>query len=148
MNAIVIEHVPVAELPPAWRAKLAKSTDAMVTVRIEEEAQRTAPTEESVSDDPAFGIWRDREDMADVAGYIRSIRASRFNDDDMPTEIDFSKGTRGKFFRPDAALNLPVYLDAEVQAYLSARAKARGVDVGQLVNELLKKDIELIEVAR
>ena len=148
MNTIVIEHLPVAELPPAWRAKLAKSTDALVTVRIEEEAQGTAPTEEFVTDDPAFGIWRDREDMADVAGYIRSIRASRFNDDDMPTEIDFSKGTRGKFFRPDAALNLPVYLDAEVQAYLSARAKARGVDVGQLVNELLKKDIELIEVAR
>ncbi len=44
--------------------------------------------------------------------------------------------------------NLPVYLDAEVQAYLSARAKARGVEVGQLVNELLKKDIELIEAAR
>jgi hypothetical protein len=33
-------------------------------------------------------------------------------------------------------------------AYLSARAKARGVEVGQLVNELLKKDIELIEAAR
>jgi hypothetical protein len=46
------------------------------------------------------------------------------------------------------AINLPVYLDAEVQAYLSARAKARGVEVGQLVNELLKKDIELIEAAR
>ena len=70
------------------------------------------------------------------------------NDDDMPAEIDFSKGTRGKVFRPDTGLNLPVYLDAEVQAYLSARAKARGVDVGQLVNELLKKDIELIEAAR
>jgi hypothetical protein len=68
--------------------------------------------------------------------------------DDMPAEIDFSKGTRGKFFKPGAALNLPVYLDAEVQAYLSARAKARGVEVGQLVNELLKKDIELIEAAR
>jgi len=60
--------------------------------------------------------------------------------DDMPAEIDFSKGTRGKFFKPGAAVNLPVYLDAEVQAYLSARAKARGVEVGQLVNELLKKD--------
>lgn len=69
-------------------------------------------------------------------------------DDDMPAEIDFSKGTRGKFFRPDARLSLPVYLDAEVQDYLAARAKARGVDVGQLVNELLKKDIELIEAAR
>ena len=81
MNAIVIEHVPVAELPPAWRAKLAKSTDAMVTVRIEEEAQAAAPAEEFVTDDPAFGIWRDREDMADVAGYVRKLRASRFNDD-------------------------------------------------------------------
>ncbi|WP_279386438.1 hypothetical protein [Parazoarcus communis] len=42
---------------------------------------------------------------------------------------------------------MPVYLDAEVQAYLSAHAKARVVEVGQLVNELLKKDIELIEAA-
>lgn len=68
--------------------------------------------------------------------------------DDMPAEIDFSKGVRGKFFKPGTAVNLPVYLDAEVQAYLSARAKARAVEVGQLVNELLRKDIELIEAAR
>lgn len=68
--------------------------------------------------------------------------------DDMPTEIDFSKGTRGKFFKAGARLSLPVYLEAEVQDYLAARAKARGIEVGQLVNELLKKDIELIEAAR
>ena len=43
---------------------------------------------------------------------------------------------------------LPVYLEAEVQAYLSARATAKGIDMAQLVNELLKKDIELIEAAR
>ena len=66
----------------------------------------------------------------------------------MPAEIDFSKGTRGTFFKPGARLNLPVYLEAEVQAYLAARAKAKGVEVAQLVNELLKKDIELIEAAR
>ena len=70
------------------------------------------------------------------------------HDDDLPAEIDFSKGTRGKFFRPVARLSLPVYLEAEVQAYLAARAKARGIEVGQLVNELLKKDIELIEAVR
>ena len=83
MNAIVIEHVPVDELPAAWRDKLATSTDTHVTVRIEAEAESpiAAPTEAFVTDDPAFGIWRDREDMADVAGYVRSIRASRFNDD-------------------------------------------------------------------
>ena len=65
----------------------------------------------------------------------------------MRDQYDFSQGQRGKFYREGAKLHLPVYLDAEVEAYLSARAKARGVDVGQLVNELLRKDIELIEAA-
>ena len=81
MNAIVIEHVPVADLPPAWRAKLAKSADATVTVRIEEEAQAAAPAEEFVTDDPAFGIWRDREDVADVEAYVRKLRTPRYNRD-------------------------------------------------------------------
>ena len=80
MNAIVIEHVSVAELPEKWRAKLAKAGDALVTVRIEEEAQ-AAPADAFATDDPLFGMWRDREDMADVAGYVRKLRASRFNDD-------------------------------------------------------------------
>jgi hypothetical protein len=70
------------------------------------------------------------------------------HDDDLPAEIDFSKGARGKFFTPGATLNLPVYLQADVQAYLAARAQARGIEVEQLVNELLKKDIELIEAAK
>ena len=67
MNAIVIEHVPVAELPAAWRAKLAKSTDALIAVRIEDEAQAAAPAEEFAADDPLFGMRRDRDDMADMA---------------------------------------------------------------------------------
>lgn len=81
MNAVVFEHVPVAELPESWRAKLAMASGALVTVRIEEEAQATAPAEEFVTDDPAFGIWRDREDMADVAAYVRKIRQPRYNRD-------------------------------------------------------------------
>lgn len=82
MNAIVIEHVPVAELPAAWRAKLAQvAVGATVTVRIEDDAQGAAPAEEFVTDDPAFGIWRDREDMADVAAYVRKIRQPRYNRD-------------------------------------------------------------------
>ena len=60
---------------------MAKSTDAHVTVRIEEEAQTAAPTEEFATDDPAFGIWRDREDMANVAAYVRKLRAPRYNRD-------------------------------------------------------------------
>ena len=76
MNAIVIEHVPVADLPQAWRDQLAQLADARVTVRIEAEQPQAVPADESfVTDDPTFGIWRDREDMADVAAYIRRIRA-------------------------------------------------------------------------
>lgn len=80
MNSVVFEHVPVAELPESWRAKLAKASGALVTVRIEAEAP-DAPAEEFATDDPAFGIWRDREDMADVAGYVRKIRRPRYNRD-------------------------------------------------------------------
>lgn len=70
------------------------------------------------------------------------------HDDDMPAEIDFSKGTRGKFYHPGAKLNLPVYLDDQVQTRLAALANAKGVDFSVLVNDLLRKDIELIEMAR
>ena len=85
MNAIVIEHVPLADLPLAWRDKLAVEPGANlhVTVRIEEETQHKVREqgEEFETDDPSFGIWRDREDMSDVAAYIRRIRAPRFSDD-------------------------------------------------------------------
>jgi len=66
----------------------------------------------------------------------------------MKDEYDFSKGTRGKFYRPDAKLALPVYPDHEVQSYLAQRAAQRGVELSELVNELLRKDIELIEAGK
>ena len=79
MNAIVIEHVKVSELPQAWRDKFAGGSEARVTVRIEAEnvAMKKTVTEDFVTDDPAFGIWRDREDMADVDAYLRKLRAPR-----------------------------------------------------------------------
>ncbi|MCC7414041.1 MAG: prevent-host-death family protein [Gammaproteobacteria bacterium] len=80
MNAIVIEHVKVSELPEAWREKLAANEEARVTVRIEQEAagnDTEAPATEH-SDDPLFGMWRDREEMADVDAYVRKLRAPRF----------------------------------------------------------------------
>ena len=82
MNAIVIEHVPLAELPLAWREKLGTMSDVHVTVRIEAENEQTpAQGDAAFSDDPLFGMWRDRPDMADVDGYVRDIRAPRFNKD-------------------------------------------------------------------
>lgn len=65
---------------------------------------------------------------------------------DAYAEIDFSDGTRGKFYRPGAQLQLPIHLEASVQNTLAAIAK--GVDLSVFVNDLLKKDIELIQMAR
>jgi len=70
------------------------------------------------------------------------------DDNDMPDEIDFSKGARGKFFRADAQLNLPVYLDQEVQAYLSAIASKKGVQLSDLANDLLKREIGIFEALK
>lgn len=83
MNAIVIEHVKVSELPEDWRARLHASANAQVTVRIEEEAEHTATqtAESFTTNDPAFGIWRDREDMVDVEAYVRKLRAPRYTRD-------------------------------------------------------------------
>ncbi len=66
----------------------------------------------------------------------------------MKQRYDFSKGERGKFYKPDAVFRLPVYLDEKVERYLAAKADAKGVELSELVNELLKKDIELIEAGR
>jgi hypothetical protein len=66
-------------------------------------------------------------------------------DDDMKDEYDFSGAVREKYFVKDAQLIGPIHLEPEVQAFLQARATARGKTVSQLVNDLLKKDIELLE---
>lgn len=63
----------------------------------------------------------------------------------MKKEYDFSQGERGKFFREGVMLRLPVYLDDEVQDYFRERAEAKGLEVGRLVNDLLRREIALIE---
>ena len=71
----------VADLPETWRTKLAPRA-AHVTVRIEEEPSTQTATEETGSAiDLLFGIWRDREDMADVEDYVRKLRAPRYSPD-------------------------------------------------------------------
>lgn len=59
----------------------------------------------------------------------------------MRDEYDFSKAERGKFYRPDITLKPPVYLEAEIFDYLAEKAKAKGVPVDEMINELLRKDI-------
>lgn len=63
----------------------------------------------------------------------------------MRNEYDFSKGVRGKYYRPDIKINLPVYLDSEVLDFVQRIAKKRKTDISSVVNNLIKNDIQLIE---
>ena len=63
----------------------------------------------------------------------------------MKRECDFSKGVRGRFFRKGAELKLPIYLDNATRRRLERIAKKNGKPVTELVNQLLKKDVELLE---
>lgn len=63
----------------------------------------------------------------------------------MKREYDFSNAERGKFYRPNVQLNLPVYLEPDVQARLSKAARKRKEDVSALVNRILKREIENAE---
>ncbi|OFZ67505.1 MAG: hypothetical protein A2V79_07210 [Betaproteobacteria bacterium RBG_16_56_24] len=70
------------------------------------------------------------------------------DEDDIPAEVNFAGATRGKFYRPNLRLNLPVYLDAEVQDYLNVIAAKKGMPLSQLANDLLKREIGIIEAVK
>jgi len=63
----------------------------------------------------------------------------------MKREYDFSKAVRGKFYREGAGLRLPIYLDAKLQRQLEHIARKKGKEIGDVVNHLVKKEVELID---
>jgi hypothetical protein len=66
----------------------------------------------------------------------------------MRKEYDFSRGERGKFYRPNAKLSLPVYLDEEVLAFVQRIARRRKTDLSSVVNQLLRSDMQVAEVLK
>jgi predicted DNA-binding protein len=63
----------------------------------------------------------------------------------MRREYDFSKAERGRFYRKGAELRLPISLDAKLQKHLARLARRKGRGIGDMVNRLVEKEIELIE---
>jgi len=63
----------------------------------------------------------------------------------MKREYDFSKAVRGKFYRKGAELRLPIYLDAKLQSQLERIAQKKGKEIGDVVNQLVRKEVELLE---
>ena len=68
-------------------------------------------------------------------------------DGDMKDHYDFSVAERGKFYRADAEFRFPVYLAQDVNDFLTKLADQKNVAVDELVNELLRADINIIQSA-
>ena len=62
----------------------------------------------------------------------------------MKKEYDFSRGVRGKFFKKGVTLRLPIYLESKLQDHLERIGRRKGKDIGEMVNEVVKKEVELI----
>ncbi len=63
----------------------------------------------------------------------------------MKRQYDFSKAERGKFYRKGAKLRLPIYLDVKLQRQVERLAQNKGKDIGDIVNHLVRKEVELLD---
>lgn len=66
----------------------------------------------------------------------------------MKEEYDFSKGERGKFYKPDLELRIPIYLQRDISDFLQKLASAKGTDVETIVNDWLRRNISLVETTK
>lgn len=66
----------------------------------------------------------------------------------MKEEYNFSKGDRGKFYRPDLELRIPVYLQKDIADFLKKLAEEKGSDVETIVNDWLQRNISLVETTK
>ena len=65
-------------------------------------------------------------------------------EDEMPAEIDFSKGVRGHHHIPASGrVFLPAAIERSVWEYFSGKAQRKGVDLSELLTDVLKRDMEI-----
>ncbi len=63
----------------------------------------------------------------------------------MREQYDFSHAERGKFYHPDAVFSFPVYLEPDVDDFMSRLADEKGLDIQRLVNDWLRVNIQLLQ---
>ena len=66
----------------------------------------------------------------------------------MKKEYDFSQGERGKFYHPEATLNLPVYLEPDVADFMQKLSIKKQTEIEKLVNDWLRKEITFIQTVQ
>jgi hypothetical protein len=67
----------------------------------------------------------------------------------MPAEIDISKAVRGLHHTPPGAkLFPPASIEQSVWQYFSVKAEQKGIDLSELLADILKRDIEINEALK
>ena len=70
-------------------------------------------------------------------------------DNKFPAEIDFRKGVRGlHHIPPGAKVFLPAAIERSVWEYFSVKAEQKGVELSELLTDVLKRDIEINEALK
>lgn len=67
---------------------------------------------------------------------------------EMEDKYDFSKGEQGRFYRPDAVLKIPIYLDEDIFAFIEDYAKEKNSDIQTAVNEILRRNKEMLQALK
>lgn len=62
----------------------------------------------------------------------------------MKKEYDFSKAEQGKFYCKPENMKIQVYLDSTLESFYSERARNRKIDMGTLINTVLRKEMDLV----
>ena len=65
----------------------------------------------------------------------------------MKPEWDFSTAERGKFYHSDTVFRFLIYLEPDIDEFVTRLAEQKQVDVQDLVNDLLRTDLELTKSA-
>ncbi len=69
--------------------------------------------------------------------------------DEMPSEIDFSKSVRGlHHIPPGAKVLVPVSIERGVWEYFSVKAEQKGAHLSDLLSDVLRRDIEINEALK
>jgi hypothetical protein len=69
------------------------------------------------------------------------------SEEPMKPGYDFSVSERGKFYRANVEFHFPIYLEPDVDEFVSGLAAERKMEVQELVNHLLRADKEIIHGA-
>ena len=64
----------------------------------------------------------------------------------MRKEYDFSKAEQGKFYRPLEELEIPIYLDKEIEKFFIKKALERNLKIEELINGILREEIKKNEL--